>query len=610
MPRDDTATGNLHDVLADDLRRIHGITGGPGSPPTEKELRAIAPRPVPSLVLSIGARSAAGVSEAISRIPDALDDTVGRYPVKIEVRADRLPGFSDRMTAIALVLRLGVPVIVTLRARQEGGDTTLTEPERQRFFLSMAGALRGAPPPGSIVDIEAAAVANDPEGWGQVIEQVREKGFQVLLSHHDLTGTPHDDHGLLPDEGLLDTCPGGPAALWKAATTVNSWSDELALIAALRRGNAATRRAAIMGMGSPVARLVAPFFAAPLVYAAIGGEDVTAPGQIPFGDLARTWTRWGVTVDDTALVAPADDNGYAPRWILIGRPAWHSLSPAMHNAAAREQQRNERYFPLELPEFPSAEDETEAFDDTLLTLRSLGVTAGNVTIPFKQLLAGTADRLDGDAEALGVANTFRFDDGRLSATNTDTIGTRNALEEAGVDVANARVLVIGAGGSAAAAAYALRDAKHLAITNRTEEHAKALAERIGKHAHTPAVTPWDQRAQAAKDADVIVHCTSIGMTGGPAPDDSPIPQDALHKAQTVLDLVYVPRRTPLLRAAEEAGATTVDGTNVLLHQGAAAYAYWTGTKPPLDTMRRAMAAADTIPFPASVRAAEAVEVNA
>lgn len=605
MSSDDEAThtGSLQDVLAADIQAAKSEASANHAAPGGVDLRLIAPRPVPSIVLSIGETTAAAVAEAIGRIPAQLDEHVARYPVKIELRADKLPGFSERMTAAAVVLRLGVPIIVTLRSRAEGGATTLTEPDRQRFFMSLVSALRGPPPPGSLIDVEAAAVAADPQGWGQVLSQARERGFHLVLSHHDLIGTPDDDHGLLPDEGLLDTVPGGPAALWKAAATVQGWDDELALLSAMRRGNASTRRAAIMGMGSPTSRLLSPFFAAPLVYAAIAGGSETAPGQIPFGDLVRTWHRWGLLVDDEALAAPSDKNGYPPRWMLLGRPAWHSLSPAMHNAAARAAGMTNRYFPLELPPAASGETDEELVHDTLFAMRGLGIVGGNVTVPFKSELAAAADVLDGDAEVLGVANTYRFDNGKLHATNTDTAGTRRALETHDVNIAKASVLVLGAGGSAAAALLGLRDAQRLQVSNRTLGRATKLASDLEKSAQLNVeVVPWDDRMQAAANADVLVNCTTLGMTGGPGPEETPIDAGVLQSTHIVLDLVYVPLETPFMHAAKNAGARTIDGTHVLMHQAIEAFRYWTDQDAPTELMRGALDAAVDIPFPDSVRA--------
>lgn len=580
MPEKDP---KLHDILRDDVRTLTGI-GQPAESepmPVDAAIRAVAPRPVPSIVLSVAAKDAKEVSRLLAKIPEQLDDRVARYPVKIELRFDAIPDFSGRLTAASLVFRLGVPLILTLRARREGGHSTATEPDRQRFFLSVVGALRKAPPPGSLIDVEAQAVAADPEGWGQVLQQAHERGFHVLLSHHDLEVTPEKAQALLPSPNLLDQTPGGGALLWKSATTVRTWSQDLAILRALARGNAGSRRAAIMGMETATSRLLAPFFGAPLVYAAIDRDHVVARGQIPFADMVRVWARWGIDVEDAALAAT--DGTPAPRWTLLGRPAYHSLSPAMHNGAARAAGRAERYFPLEVPEHTGTGSALEVFRQTLDTLPELGVRGGNATIPFKVPLAATADRLVGDAEALGAANTFLLDGDQLVAHNTDPHGVRAALEEAGAELADARVLVVGAGGAAAGAVHALRDSAGVSVTNRTTEHAQEIRDRV--HGDV-TVIPWQDRAAAAREATLLVQTTPLGMTGGPAPDESPLPADALREGQTLLETVYIPTMTPLMKQAEAHGVRVVGGTAMLLHQGAESFRIWTGEDPPLAAMRR------------------------
>lgn len=622
---------DLHDVLRRDLE-----TGASGTAPPPPEhpaevpdgpapdlddlLGTTLPGPVPSTVITLAARSAHEVGRLLQKLPGQLDETVGQYPVKLELRLDMLPGFSERVNAAALVLKLGVPAVFTLRPRTEGGVSTQTEAERQQFLFTLLGALRQDVPRGSLLDIEGSAVAADPEGWGKLLGQARRRGFQVLLSHHDFRVSPDRAAKLLPPEDLLDDTPGGGALLWKSATRVRTWEQTLAILRALRRGNLARRRHAIMAIGTPVPRLLAPFFATPLVYAAPDDERAVAPGQVPFADLIRTWARWGVLPDDDGFrprldpgaTPDADDRAAsaraaresAPRLVLLGRPAWHSLSPAMHNAAARTLGLQHRYFPLGLPEHVGAGTEEELVRTTFDTLPALGVVGGNVTVPFKTAAARVADRLEGDAEALAAANTFHYDGDTLVASNTDPEGIRRAIDTAETDVSGAKVLVVGAGGTARAAAHALRDAGEVTVTNRTAERATTLVDALEGPL---ATTPWSERAAAAEAADIIIQTTTVGMEAGPDPLGDPLDGVAFRAGQTVLDMVYMPgddpaegTRTRLLRRAADAGADVVDGLVPLLHQGAVSFRTWTQETPDLDTMRAAMDAARRIPFPDTI----------
>ncbi|MBW3582370.1 MAG: type I 3-dehydroquinate dehydratase [Euryarchaeota archaeon] len=604
----------FHDVMRRDIEHMY-VRGEEDGSVIEGLARAL-PRPIPSIVITLMRKSARGVGESLRALPGALDETVGRYPVKLELRLDPLTGLSERVSAAALVLKLGVPVVFTLRTRTEGGLSTATDPERQEFLTGLLTALKESVPRGSLLDVEAQNVATDPEGWGRVLRLARDRGFHILLSQHDLDRSPERAGHLLPPDGLLDTAPGGPALLWKQATRTRSWSQVLAQLRALRVGNLHMRRHALMGLDAIESRLLAPFFGSPLVYAAVDAERAAAQGQLPFADLARVWARWGVTPDDAGLVADVGDDGAGrPRWCLLGRPAWHSLSPAMHNAAARDLGLPARYFPLEIPTHTSGGTERELLVDTLASLPALGVTAGNVTVPFKNDIAGLMHRLEGEAEPLAAVNTFRFDGDRLIGTNTDPAGITGALADIGTDRPGS-VLVLGAGGSAAAALHALRETDRIIVSARTRTRAETLSDRLDAAIE---VVDWNERVTAAKSADLIINTTPVGMAGGPDPDGTPLDAAAIRAEVTVLDLVYAaptdPGRAPgvtrLLAEASAKGAKTQDGLAVLLHQGAAAFRIWTGEEPPVEAMRAALVEAQKIPFPDSVRAkAQESEVTA
>jgi len=211
------------------------------------------------------------------------------------------------------------------------------------------------------------------------------------------------------------------------------------------------------------------------------------------------------------------------------------------------------------------------FAETVRALPAVGFVGANVTIPHKEAalaLATTATEL---ATAIGAANTLTFADGGIQADNTDAPGLIAALPGPPPRTA----LVLGAGGSARAAAWALRQAgTEVAIHNRTPERATALAEALGVRA-----------TDAPEPAGLLVNCTSVGLED---PDASPVQSIDW---PTVVDLVYADRETALVRAARAAGATTVDGLEILVRQGALSFERWTGAEAPLDAMRAAARAA-------------------
>lgn len=271
---------------------------------------------------------------------------------------------------------------------------------------------------------------------------------------------------------------------------------------------------------------------------------------------------------------------------VLGDPVAHSRSPAMHNAAFRALELDWCYLPL-----PVAPARLEA---ALAGLVALGFAGANVTIPHKERAAALADELTPTARALGAANTLTvLPDGRLQGDNTDVGGILAALQEAGVDLAGRQALILGAGGSARAAAYALaRAGADVALANRTPARADALASDLAPHTggRLQVLSLADAAALQARlaEAALLVNTTPVGMQ--PGPDISPLPEGLrLPAGLAVLDLVYAPRRTRLLRDAECSGCRIVEGLRVLVHQGALSFEIWTGRPAPLDVMARAAA---------------------
>lgn len=272
---------------------------------------------------------------------------------------------------------------------------------------------------------------------------------------------------------------------------------------------------------------------------------------------------------------------------IIGNPVRASLSPAMQQAALRHLKINVCYQAFEI-----APDQLVT---VLRALAPLGFWGINVTIPFKELVLPLLDEIDPEAGAIGAVNTVVVRDGRLHGYNTDAAGFRMALElEGRTALPGARVLMVGAGGAARAVAFAClaHGCRSLTIANRSGARARSLCRALGVNFPAADVTAvatgkpdWAHRVGAC---DVVVNTTPLG---GRPDDPLPVPQAALRRGQTVMDIVYRPRRTPLLVAAAAAGARTVDGLQMLLHQGERAFTLWTGRAAPSAVMRRALSVA-------------------
>jgi shikimate dehydrogenase len=255
---------------------------------------------------------------------------------------------------------------------------------------------------------------------------------------------------------------------------------------------------------------------------------------------------------------------------LLGNPVGHSLSPPMHEAAYDELGMDARYVTFE--------PEPDALPSAVSGAAALGIAGLNVTIPFKRDVLDLVEP-DDLAARIGAVNTVDLS-GTPTGHNTDAEGVVRAFERHDVPLEGTAV-VAGAGGAGRAAAFALADAgMRVRIANRTVERAEELAEAVeGATAH-----PLSALGDLLADASVLVNATSVGMEE----DATPVPAAALHGGLAVLDAVYTPVETRLLRDAASAGATTVDGAWMLLYQGVAAFERWTGRDAPVDAMNDAL----------------------
>lgn len=272
---------------------------------------------------------------------------------------------------------------------------------------------------------------------------------------------------------------------------------------------------------------------------------------------------------------------------VIGWPVSHSVSPAMHNAAFAALELDWCYLPLPVPVEPHPR-----IGEAVRGLLSLGLRGANVTVPHKQAVMPHLDWLTPAAQAIGAVNTIRIEaDGRLSGDNTDARGFIADLGEHGVALAGKRALVLGAGGSARAIVYGLAEAgcQSIAIFNRTAEKAHDLAmdiRTVFPFCRFSGHPGFDDLAVMASEADLVVNCTSLGMT--PNVEGLPwLAEVAFRPGQTVYDLVYNPLQTRLLQKATVDGAHAINGLGMLIWQGALAFERWTGQLPPVEVMRRA-----------------------
>lgn len=261
---------------------------------------------------------------------------------------------------------------------------------------------------------------------------------------------------------------------------------------------------------------------------------------------------------------------------VLGHPIKHSLSPVLHNAAFAEVGLDWAYVAFDVAE--------GACPAAIASIRALGLQGLSVTMPHKAAAALACDELSPTAATLGVANTIVCRGGRLMGDSTDGAGFLASVRAAGHDPAGGRALVLGAGGAACAVAHALggAGAARVGVVARRASAAAVVAALAGPVGTLATI-------EDVGAADLVVNATSVGMADTPGQGALPLGLDpgALHPGQVVVDLVYHPLRTPLLVAAEAAGAFPVDGLGMLVHQAGLAFELWTGIGAPLGVMAAA-----------------------
>jgi len=266
---------------------------------------------------------------------------------------------------------------------------------------------------------------------------------------------------------------------------------------------------------------------------------------------------------------------------VIGDPVEHSLSPCIHNAAFQYLALNYVYVAFKV--------RPEELEAAVQGIRGLKIRGLNLVMPLKIDIMQHLHRLDKSAKTVGAVNTILNDNGELVGYDTDGIGALMALRANKQDPANKQIVILGAGGAARAISYSLAgEARELVILNRTLERAEILAKELtnvfgNKVMFGGLSTSYLKKEM--KDTDILINATPVGMRPNEA--KTPVDRDLLRPDLVVFDLVYHPLETRLLKEAKSIGAKTIDGINMLVHQGAVSFEIWTGEKAPVNVMTKA-----------------------
>ena len=472
------------------------------------------------VILSLCEESAEATARRFSAVPPGC--------ARVEIRADRL-----RASDIAgLVARSPRPVLVAARRSEEGGQFDRSEPEREEILSAALAA-------GAWIDVE----------WGSAAAALAEgtAAERVVLSRH---GDPCHLPSLL---SVYQEMAGTRARHLKLVPRADRPSQGAAVRALLAHARQDGRALACFALGEAgtATRVLALAWGSWATYGSAERGMSTAEGQLPASTLLDVFGAPSLG-EHTRLYG------------LVGAPLARSPSPAMHHAGYRALGLDACYLP-----FP-----TDDPDEVQAVVEAYGLAGFGVTIPLKEALASRCALADAVSSAAGAVNTITVGDQGWAGYNTDGPAARALL--AGVlDLAGARALLLGAGGTAAGIGAALRAAgARVTVCGRTAERARALARRIGA-----AALPWAERAST--EWDVLVQATPLGAQG-----EEVLPRASL-QGQAVLDAAYGEGTTPLVADARARGLIAFTGSDLLVAQGALQFARLTGRDVAVNVLRRA-----------------------
>jgi 3-dehydroquinate dehydratase / shikimate dehydrogenase len=370
----------------------------------------------------------------------------------------------------------------------------------------------------------------------------------LVLSFHDFRGTKKLDETL---EKMLTY----PADYYKVVSTATALTDNISMIKFVaHQGDKHSLVSMCMGEQGIISRVLGVRAGSVFTFASASAGEETAPGQ--------------VTAQELRTVYRIDQVDAATRvYGVAGDPIAHSLSPAIMNAAFRRENVNAVYLGLH----------AKTLKDLLHCVREIPIHGISVTMPYKQAILSHLDNTDSHTAKIGACNTVvRAQDGKLYGFNTDSSGVVRPLERRLNSLEGARILVLGAGGAARAAVFGLKErGSEVYILNRSAAPAKKLAHQ--------ARARIMKRTELKKFAfDVIINATPVGMGNS---RETPLQEKEIN-ARYVLDMVYDPAETRLLKLAKERGSQVIPGVEMFVHQAARQFEIWTGKPAPWDEMLR------------------------
>lgn len=464
----------------------------------------------------------------------------------IELRLDCLFDFDFTKTENLgpLLADSHLPVIITCRARSEGGRQQIDDQIRLRLLVE--GARRFA----DYCDIEASHY--------EEAARLSPDLSRLIVSHHNFEATPSDL------AAVYDRVTALPAAVYKIVTQANDITDSLAVFRLLDRATRDGKKliAIAMGPAGVVTRVLAPSRGCFLTYGSLAHGRESAPGQLTCDELIDLY-RVRQLSRETGITG------------IIGAPLGHSASPSMHNRAFARLGLDFVYLPFEVD---SVETFLTRFVRRATREIEWNLRGFSVTIPHKTAVIPLLDQLDTEAAKVGAVNTVVIDEGRLTGYNTDVRGAMEPIERV-FKLDGESCAVIGAGGAARAVVYGLiKRGARPTVFARDPAKATALAEHFG-------VDVFPLEAFSSSDSTVVINTTPVGMRGH-SEGTSPVPRSSLRGRRVVYDLVYNPIDTQFLLDGRAEGCLTISGLEMLIAQAELQFELWTGQRPPTKSMRQ------------------------
>ena len=436
----------------------------------------------------------------------------------VELRLDCLDAEPEDLAQV--LNNIPRPVILTLRPSEQGGHRNLTRAAREAFWKVQAT-------PGEAVwwDVEGDLAHDLSPAWSRTI-----------VSHHDFAGVPQDL------DQIYERLAQAPARVLKIAVQANEIVDCIPVFRLIDRARRENREIIAIAMGNAgvATRILGPSRGSFLTYGALDDDSATAPGQVNARKLRSLYNIDAIN-DETVICG------------LVGLPVMHSVSPHIHNAAFAAEGVNGVYLPFEV------KDVTQFFKRMVhprtteldWNLRGLSITA-----PHKQAVMECLDWIEPDAKKMGAVNTIVVEKDRLLGYNTDAAGFVEPLLKHVGSLENRQVAVIGAGGAARAAIWALqKENANVTVFARDINKAKLL--------NVPGVL---LSSASFSGYDVVVNATP----------ESPATAEQLQGAHWVYDLVYNPIETQFIKEARKAGCETLGGLEMLVAQAKIQFELWTG----------------------------------